>query len=59
MREINARTGIGARPLERGRPLDLLAVHTARLLHHSAWKEITRATHRPSLIPFRLQNFNV
>jgi hypothetical protein len=38
--------------------LDLLTVHTARLLYHPAWKEIKRATHRPSTIPFRLQKFN-
>jgi hypothetical protein len=37
---------------------DLLTVHTARLLHHPACKEITRATHRPSTIPFRLRKLN-
>jgi hypothetical protein len=58
MREINARTDIGGSRWSVPGLLDLLTVHTARLLHHPAWKEITRATHRPSTIPFRLQKFN-
>lgn len=58
MREINARTDIGGSRWSVPGLLDLLTVHTTRLLHHPAWKEITRATHRPSTIPFRLQKFN-
>ncbi len=58
MREINARTDIGGSRWSVAGLLDLLTVHTARLLHHPAWKEIKRATHRPSTIPFRLQKFN-
>jgi hypothetical protein len=58
MREINARTDIGGSRWSIAGLLDLLTVHTARLLHHPAWKEIKRATHRPSTIPFRLQKFN-
>jgi hypothetical protein len=58
MREINARTDIGGSRWSVAGLLDLLTVHTARLLHHPTWKEITRATHRPNTIPFRLQKFN-
>ena len=58
MRELNARTDIGGSRCSTAGLRDLLTVHTARLLHHPAWKEIKRATHRPSTIPFRLQKFN-
>jgi transposase-like protein len=58
MREINARTDIGGSRWSIAGLRDLLTVHTARLLRHPAWKEIKRATHRPSTIPFRLQKFN-
>jgi hypothetical protein len=58
MREINARTDIGGSRWSVPGLLDLLTVHTARLPHHPASKEIKRATHRPSTIPFRLQKFN-
>ena len=58
MRELNARTDIGGSRWSIAGLRDLLTVHTARLLHHPAWKEIKRATHRPSTIPFRLQKFN-
>jgi hypothetical protein len=58
MRELNARTDIGGSRWSVAGLRDLLTVHTARLLHHPAWKEIRRATHRPSTIPFRLQKFN-
>jgi len=58
MRELNARTDIGGTRWSVAGLRDLLTVHTARLLHHPAWKEIKRATHRPSTIPFRLQKFN-
>jgi hypothetical protein len=58
MREINARTDIGGSRWSIPGLRDLLTVHTARLLHHPAWKEIKRATHRPNTIPFRLQKFN-
>jgi hypothetical protein len=56
-RELNARTDIGDGRWSIPRLHDLLTVHTARLLHHPPWKEIKRATHRPSTIPFRLQKF--
>ncbi|MGH8422538.1 MAG: hypothetical protein ACRER3_09335, partial [Pseudomonas fluorescens] len=58
MRELNARTDIGGSRWSIAGLRDLLTVHTARLLHHPTWKEIKRATHRPSTIPFRLQKFN-
>jgi len=58
MRELNARTDIGGSRWSIPGLRDLLTVHTARLLHHPAGKEIKRATHRPSTIPFRLQKFN-
>jgi hypothetical protein len=58
MRELNARTDIGGSRWSIAGLRDLLTVHTAWLLHHPAWKEIKRATHRPSTIPFRLQKFN-
>jgi len=48
MREINARTDIGGSRWSIPGLRDLLTVHTARLLHHPAWKEIKRATHQPS-----------
>ena len=58
MRELNARTDIGGSRWSVAGLRDLLTVHTARLLHHPTWKEIHRATHRPSTIPFHLQKFN-
>ncbi|MGH3988774.1 MAG: ISH6 family transposase, partial [Pseudonocardiaceae bacterium] len=58
MRELNARTDIGGSRWSIDGLRDLLTVHTARLLHHPTWKEIKRATHRPSTIPYRLQKFN-
>lgn len=58
MRELNARTDIGGSRFSIPGLRDLLTVHTARLLHHPAWKELRQATHQPSTIPFRLQKFN-
>ncbi len=58
MRERGARTDIGGSRWSIPGLRDLLTVHTARLLHHPAWTEIQRATHRPSTIPFRLLKFN-
>ena len=55
---LNARTDIGGSRWSIPGLLDLLAVHTARQLHHPAWKEIKRAANRSSPLPFRLQKVN-
>jgi hypothetical protein len=44
MRELNARTDIGGSRWSVRGLLDLLTVHTTRLLHYLARKQIKRAT---------------